>query len=207
MGSLMEDKELHQLFDTFQTTRQQIVERLRSHGGPVTAPYTFTEGERTDVSLDELFGDRRDLLVVHNMGRHCRWCTLWADGLNGLLGHLQARTAVVLVNGDNPAVQREFAESRNWQFRMVQDASGAFTDDLHFAQEHEGARHLMPGVSAFHKNEDGTITHVSSDFFGPGDIYMPVYPLFDLLKDGPLDWEPQYTYQHPTSIKIPSTDS
>ena len=99
----LEDKELLQLFDTFQKTRQQIVERLRSHGGPVTSSYTFTEGDRTDVSLDELFGDRSDLLVIHNMGRHCRWCTLWADGLNGLLDHMEARTAVVLVNGDEPS--------------------------------------------------------------------------------------------------------
>ena len=67
MSDLAEDKELLQLFDTFQKTRQQIVERLRSHGGPVTSSYTFTEGDRTDVSLDELFGDRSDLLVIHNM--------------------------------------------------------------------------------------------------------------------------------------------
>ena len=118
---------------------------------------------------------------------------------------MEARTAVVLVNGDDPSIQREFADGRDWKFRMIQDASGAFTNDLHFARDHEGQRHLMPGVSAFHRGEDGTITHVSSDFFGPGDIYMPVYPLFDLLKDGPTDWEPQYTYQKPTSIDLPSS--
>lgn len=204
MGNLAQDQELLQLFDTFQQTRQKLVERLRTHGGPVTAPYVFTEGERSDVSLDDLFGDRRDLLVIHNMGRHCRWCTLWADGLNGLLDHLQARTAVVLMNGDDPQVQKEFATGRHWRFRMIQDPDATFTTDLHFAQEQDGQRYLMPGVSAFHRNEDGSIVHVSSDYFGPGDIYMPVYPLFDLLQDGPADWEPQYSYQRPTSIDLPT---
>lgn len=204
MTDLTQDEELGKLFDTFQDTRRQIVERLRSHGGPITKAYTFTEGDRTDVTLDELFDDRKDLLVIHNMGRHCRWCTLWADGLNGLLDHLEARTAVVLINADPPNVQREFADSRNWRFRLIQDADRAFTMDLHFAGMHDGKYHLVPGVSAFHRDDDGVITRVSSDFFGPGDIYMPVYPLFDLLRDGPLDWEPQYTYQKPTSIDLPT---
>src|SRR4051794_29424934 len=48
------------------------------------------------VSLDELFGDHDELLVIHNMGAGCSYCTMWADGFNGLIDHLEDRAAFVL---------------------------------------------------------------------------------------------------------------
>lgn len=203
MPGLSDDAGLQELYRTFQETRAKIVERLRAHGRPLTADYRFSEGARTDVALSEAFGDRQDLLVIHNMGKGCRYCTLWADGINGLLPHLTSRTAVVLVSPDDPATQRAFADSRGWTMRMLSDTTGAFTDDLHFAIEENGKRFVMPGVSAFHRSDDGTITHVASDFFGPGDTYMPAFPLFELLKDGAATWQPQYEYHPPVSIELP----
>ena len=203
MASLSNDKELQDLYRSFQDTRSKIVERLRSHGRPLTSEYVFSEGARTDVTLSEAFGDRQDLLVIHNMGKSCRYCTLWADGINGLLPHLESRTAIVLVSPNDPATQREFADSRGWNLRMLNDATGSFTNDLHFAVEENGKRFVMPGVSAFHRSDDGSIAHIASDFFGPGDTYMPAFPLFELLKDGTSDWQPQYAYPKPVSIDLP----
>jgi hypothetical protein len=41
----------------------------------------------------------------------------------------------------------------------------------------------------------GTITRVArSRQLGPGDPFCPVWPLLDLLKDGPNGWEPKYHY-------------
>jgi predicted dithiol-disulfide oxidoreductase (DUF899 family) len=49
--------------------------------------YTFTtiDGE---TSLLDMFGGKDRLLLIHNMGQGCRYCTLWADGFNGFLPHL-----------------------------------------------------------------------------------------------------------------------
>lgn len=87
--------------------------------------YTFdTLGGKT--SLSELFGDHDQLLVIHNMGQACRYCTLWADGVNGLLPHLEDALSVVFVSKDPPAVQRRLANSRGWRFRQVSHAGGPY---------------------------------------------------------------------------------
>jgi predicted dithiol-disulfide oxidoreductase (DUF899 family) len=62
---------------------------------------TTIEGE---VSLLDMFGVRDKLLLIHNMGQGCRYCTLWADGFNGFLPHLESIMSVVLVSKDPPEV-------------------------------------------------------------------------------------------------------
>ncbi len=44
------------------------------------------------TTLLDLFGEQEMLLAIHNMGQGCRYCTLWADGFNGLLAHLEPVT-------------------------------------------------------------------------------------------------------------------
>lgn len=204
----LRDPELVELYEQHQSTRQKLVEKLLSQSARVDKSYSFSNLDRSDITLEDLFDGRDDLILIHNMGKSCRWCMLWADGINGLLDHLQVRSAVALVNPDSPSTQKEFAESRGWAMNMVQDASGQFTEDLNFGGTSEdGKRWVMPGVSTFHRNEDGSIQHMASDMFGPGDVYMPVYPLFELLKDGASTWEPQYKYQKPVSIDVPTNGS
>ena len=43
------------------------------------------ESEVGPVRLSELFGEHDDLVIIHNMGASCRYCTLWADGFSGYL--------------------------------------------------------------------------------------------------------------------------
>ncbi len=148
-------------------------------------------GEKT-VTLSELFGDRSDLLVIHNMGKGCSYCTLWADGLNGLLPHLESRTAVVLVSKNDPQTQAEFAASRGWKLRMISAQNSPFTRDMGFAGE-DGSQY--PGCSAFHKDADGKIERTGSTWFGPGDDYCPPWPLFEMLADGINNWEPELKYE------------
>jgi hypothetical protein len=52
---------------------------------------------------------------------------------------------------------------------------------------------IMPRVSVFYK-EDDTIIRVIRDDFGPGDNYCPTFPLFDLLKDEPKNWQAKFKY-------------
>lgn len=197
------DPEIERLATALSDARNKLVQALRQRGGVFNPNYVFSEGDRQNVSLHDIFLDRSDLLVIHNMGRRCRYCTLWADGINGILRHLESRTAVVLVSPDPPTIQRLFAQERGWNIRMVQDAKGTFTEDLKFSSIENGERYLLPGVSSFHRQPDGSIIHVASDTFGPGDVYMPLFPLFELLLDGQAGWQPQYSYMRPVSIELP----
>src|ERR1700733_9779118 len=80
--------------------------------------YTFATMTGT-TDLASLFCGKKVLFAIHNMGQGCRYCTLWADGLNGFLPHLEDEFAVVLLSKDPPEAQQRFAHSRNWRFRMA----------------------------------------------------------------------------------------
>ena len=51
-----------------------------------------------------------------------------------------------------------------------------------------------PGVSTFHRDEDGKIRRVSKAFFGPGDDFCGVWHFLDMLEQGPNNWQPEYEY-------------
>jgi predicted dithiol-disulfide oxidoreductase (DUF899 family) len=144
-----------------------------------------SEGPRR---LSDLFGEHDELLLVHNMGRTCAYCTLWADGLVGLLPHLTRRSAVALLTPDPPEVQRAFAASRGWPFAMASDPTRAVARALGFATE---AGSSLPGVSALRRAADGALVRTGRAEFGPGDDYCAVWPLFDLLEGGAGGWAPR----------------
>ncbi|MEX0876766.1 MAG: hypothetical protein WD114_04835, partial [Phycisphaerales bacterium] len=56
------------------------------------------------VSLSRLFGDKSELLVIHNMGRSCNYCSLWGDAMIGAAQHLMQRCGFVLCSNDPPEV-------------------------------------------------------------------------------------------------------
>lgn len=153
--------------------------------------YVFHRAGGGEAKLSELFGDREDLLLVHNMGRECPYCTLWADGFQSMMPHLESRTAFALVSNDDPETAEAFSKSRGWQFTVLSGSNNPFTQDMGFASEEWGS---MPGVSAFHKERDGRIVRTAYTFFGPGDDFCPAWHFFDLLEGGAKGWEPQLKY-------------
>lgn len=146
------------------------------------------EGPNGAVRLSELFGDKDDLVLVHNMGQRCSYCTMWGDGLSGLTRHLERRAAFVVVSPEAPESQQTFAASRGWPFAMV-SSRGSTLERLLGFEDGSGSR--MPGYSTFHRAPDGTIRHVASDFFGPGDSYNGAWHIFDRLAGGAGDWHPE----------------
>ena len=78
------------------------------------------------VSLLDLFAGREQLLLIHNMGQGCRYCTLWADGFNGFVPHLESVLSLTLVSKDAPEVQRQFANSRGWRFNLASHGGGDY---------------------------------------------------------------------------------
>src|SRR5437867_12015991 len=77
--------------------------------------YTFST-VKGPTRLSRLFGAKRDLVVIHNMGAGCPYCTLWADGYSGLYDHIASRAAFVIASPDPPEIQRRFARSRRRPF-------------------------------------------------------------------------------------------
>jgi predicted dithiol-disulfide oxidoreductase (DUF899 family) len=149
---------------------------LRGAGGP--------------VSLSTLFGDKEDLLVVHNMGSGCPYCTMWADGYNGVYPHLADRAAFVVASPDAPEVQARFAAKRGWIFPMVSHAGTSFAKDMGYAGADGG---WLPGISAFRRRGD-EIVRVSDTGCGPHDDFCSVWHFFDLLPGGAGDWRPRFAY-------------
>lgn len=137
--------------------------------------------------LSEFFGDQRDLILIHNMGASCSYCTLWADGFTDMQRHIRERCAFVLVSPDSPENQKKLAAARGWEFPMAQDADARMTSDMGFLMD---GKDWWPGMSAFTKDENGQIYRTGKSFFGPGDSFCPVWHFFSFLKDGANGWEP-----------------
>jgi peroxiredoxin len=151
---------------------------LRESCGESVEDYTLRRPDGSPVQLSELFGDKSELVVIHNMGHSCPYCTLWAEGFKSTFPYIQQRSAFVLVSPDSPDKLREFAAERGWNFPVASAAGTGIFADMGFADEKGNAG---PGISSLQKNADGRITRISRDDFGPGDRYSNVFAIFDLL--------------------------
>lgn len=162
---------------------------LQANIEPEPAPDYVFDSVDGKVSLAGLFGDKTDLFIIHNMGKSCPYCTLWADGFNGVSQHLENRAAFVVSSPDAPEIQQDFAYSRGWRFRMVSHANTSFAEDMGYRREGR----WFPGVSVFRK-EDEKIVRVSDAQLGPNDDFCIVWSFLDLLPAGPDGWQPRYSY-------------
>lgn len=170
--------------------RQQELAGLKRRLEPEPVKDYTLAGWSGPISLSELFRGKEDLILIHNMGRGCRYCTLWADGFNGVWRHLADRAGFAVCSPDPVEVQREFAAGRAWTFPMVSAHGTTFIQDMGFRSE----KSWMPGVSTFRKSAGGSIERIARAGFGPFDPFCPVWPLIALLADGANGWEPRFRY-------------
>ena len=100
------EQELLQISDDLMKLRAKAAEIRRTIPPTEVQDYSFTGSAGEKVKLSEMFGSGSELILIHNMGRTCRYCTLWADGLNGFTKHLESRAAFVVTTrlDDIPAV-------------------------------------------------------------------------------------------------------
>ena len=171
----------------FELTNQLAKLRSENLGNEVNNYVFKTLGGQ--ITLLELFADQDKLLLIHNMGQGCRYCTLWADGLNGFVPHLESAMALALVSRDTPELQRRFANSRGWRFQLASHGGGKYIQEQTVM---EGAAN-EPGAVVYERRGD-RIFRKNSCIFGPGDLYCSIWPLLGMagLSDG--DWTPQYKY-------------
>ena len=175
------EKQIYELNMELNSLRQQ-------QSGSDVKNYTF-HTQTGEAALLDLFGEHDTLLLIHNMGQGCRYCTLWADGFNGFLPHLESAMSVVLVSKDAPALQRQFANSRGWNFRLASHGGGEYMADQSVM---DGAGN-MPGAVVYTRDGD-TIRRKNSVVFGPGDRFCSAWNLLALAGLGEDKWTPQFSY-------------
>jgi len=179
--------QLEAKWEELQRVNQEMAALLEQEGRlDDVQDYAFTDRTGKSVRLSELFGDHEQLVLVHNMGFSCSYCTLWADGFNGIWRHLESgaygnKARFVLVSEDSPEQQAAGSAKRGWTFDMYTAAGTSFSADMGYKVEHEGQMYLQPGASIFHKDADGKIRRHARTYFGPGDMYCSLFHFFELL--------------------------
>ena len=165
------------------------LQELQKAVEPTEVPNYRFDTEFGSTTMLDLFGRHDKLLLIHNMGQACRYCTLWADGFNGFVPHLESALSLVLVSKDSPEVQRRFANSRGWKFRLASHGGGPYMKDQAAMGEYEN----MPGAATYERKGD-TIYRKNGCAFGPGDLYCSMWNLLGMAGLGEADWTPQYRY-------------
>ena len=167
----------------------------------VEKDYVFdtTDGER---SLRELFDGRSQLLVYHFMfgpdwKAGCPACSLWADGFDRVIVHLNHRDVTMVCASRASLDQLEaFKQRMGWSFRWVSSLGNEFNYDFgasfpeerrddgakhNFTQEPSGEEHA--GMSAF-ALDDGSVYHTYSCYGRGLEAFNTGYQLLDRTPKG-----------------------
>jgi predicted dithiol-disulfide oxidoreductase (DUF899 family) len=152
--------------------------RQRSVRGKPVTDYELTAWDGSLTRLSSLFGDKDQLILIHNMGMGCYYCTMWADGFTGLLPYLERVAAFVVVSPDDIETQKAGAVRRGWKFRMLSAKGTSLFADMGFELDDKSP---WPGVSTLYKDEAGQVRRHSLASFGPGDKFCPAFSVVELL--------------------------
>ncbi|MBN9012168.1 MAG: DUF899 domain-containing protein [Rhizobiales bacterium] len=156
-------------------------------------------------SLDDLFGDKSQLIVNHFMlapgwKEGCVGCSFGADHVEGTLVHLAQRDVAYVAVSRAPLAESEAYKHRmGWHFDWVSSFGNDFNYDFHvsFTPEQLAARNAeynyqmidpgieeLPGYSVFAKNETGEVFHTYSAFARGGEALLGTYVLLDMTPKG-----------------------
>lgn len=182
--------------------REEVAAMRRSlPAGPVAGDYVF-ESETGPVSLDELTGDR-PLVIYHfmfggPMDQPCPMCSMWADGWNAVVDHVDRSVDFALVTNGTAAENTALAERHGWQnLRWLSAAQNQFKLDYESA---DADGNQWPTITVFER-VDGQVrlsyagsAHISGDHWRGVDLLSPVWHMLDLTRDGRGDFMPQLDY-------------
>lgn len=179
-------------------------ERRRLPWTRVGKDYRF-EGPAGQERLADLFGNQRQLLVYHFMfgpdwEEGCPSCSFWADNFNGVDVHLAHRDTTLLAISNTTVEKIEAYKRRmGWSFKWVSSMGTDFNRDYQVSftpdEVESGALYYnyreggfpvseAPGMSAFFKDEDGSIYHTYSTYARGLDILNGAYNMLDLTALG-----------------------
>jgi predicted dithiol-disulfide oxidoreductase (DUF899 family) len=183
---------VQQLENEIAAKKAELAQLIAKQAPQLIQHYTFLDHQGKDCSLLELFGEKEELILVFYMGYQCKYCTLWADGYNGLYDHLSDRTAFAVVSHETPAFQTALREERGWKFPMYSRQHNQFAQDLGFTDPKDNDRPL-PGMATFIQKDGQVYLHHRS-YFGPGDNYCVHWDFLNRLPKGINEWVPEYHY-------------
>ena len=178
---------IHEIQSEIMNLKQALAEEIANLDPEAVEDWALTGLDGSSIKLSSLFDDKTELLVIHNMGIGCSYCSLWGDAMIGIAKHLQQRCTFVLCSNDPANVIQEFRELRGWNYPCVSGEGSGFAKAMGYMSD-DGSPE--PGVSAFHKQSDGSIVRTGNANFGPGDDFCGVWPMLDLLKGGINGWAP-----------------
>jgi predicted dithiol-disulfide oxidoreductase (DUF899 family) len=165
------------------------LEALRKQTPPLKVKNYALQILEGETTLKDLFAGKDTLLAIHNMGQGCRYCTMWADGINAFLPHLEDQLSVVLLSKDSPKTQRIFANSRGWRLRMASHQGGSYIKEQTLAPGESN----MPGAVVY-RLIDGEVYRLNASVFGPGDQFCSFWHFLSLAGKGEETFTPQYSY-------------
>lgn len=195
---LAREKELTHLRDAISAERRALPWMK------VEKTYLF-DSSTGPKSLDDLFGDKSQLIVNHFMlapgwKEGCVGCSFGADHVEGTLVHLAQRDVAYVAVSRAPLAEIEAYKQRmGWHFDWVSSFGNDFNYDFHvsFTPEQLAARNAeynyqmidpgieeLPGYSVFAKNETGEVFHTYSAFARGGEALLSTYALLDMTPKG-----------------------
>ena len=170
----------------------------------VDKAYVF-DGPNGKVTLADLFGSRRQLLVQHFMlapgwEQGCKSCSYMADHTDGMTVHLAQRGVSFVAISRAPLAEIErFRRRMGWRFKWVSSNSNSFNYDFHvsFTPEQVATGRIaynygtsphtseeLPGVSVFAKDDAGDVFHTYSTYGRGVEVMMGTYRMLDLTPKG-----------------------
>jgi predicted dithiol-disulfide oxidoreductase (DUF899 family) len=186
----------------FTRLRDQLAhERRELPWVKVEKDYVFDAPEGK-VTLADLFGGKGQLIVQHFMfgpdwNEGCPSCSFWADNFNGIDVHLAHRdTAFVLVSRGPIDKLEAYRKRMGWNLRWVSSLHNDFNFDfaVSFPAEEKAKTYNFntqtpygqetPGLSAFRRDDDGTIYRTYSTYARGLDVLNGTYHLLDMTSKG-----------------------
>ncbi|NVP55733.1 DUF899 domain-containing protein [Mycoplana rhizolycopersici] len=181
-------------------------ERLALPWVRVDKAYAFDTpaGRKT---LADLFEGRSQLMVYHFMfgpdwEAGCPGCSFMADHIDGMLPHLNHHDVTFVCISRAPLEKIEAYKKRmGWKFPWYSSFGSDFNFDYHvsFTKEElgrgkvyynyretpsEDAHDELPGMSAFFRDEDGTVYHTYSEYSRGGEELLSTLMTLDRAPKG-----------------------
>src|SRR6478736_9026245 len=181
--------------------------------------YVF-EGPDGRETLPQLFAGKSQLIVYHFMlgpgwVQGCPSCSFLADHFDGAVTHLAQRDVTLTVVSRAPLAEIEAYKKRmGWKFKWVSSFDNDFNHDFHVSftpeEKAKGAEYNyakgdipseeLPSLSAFIKDEKGSVFHTYSSYARGLDILVGTYNFLDMAPKGrdedALPWSMAWVRRH-----------
>jgi predicted dithiol-disulfide oxidoreductase (DUF899 family) len=189
----------------FTRLRDQLSQQRRDLPWERVDPSYVFDGPDGKETLADLFAGRSQLIVYHFMfhptwDAGCKSCSFWADNFNDIIVHLNHRDVTLVAISRAPLPQLEaFKQRMGWSLKWVSSFESSFNYDYHVSFKPEDLERgdvfynyanvgfgspEAPGISVFHKDADGNVSHTYSCYSRGLDMLNGAYHLLDLVPKG-----------------------